>query len=229
MPKLTFLGHDAFLLEQDSYRLIIDPFLSGNPSAKTKSGSIQVQYVLLTHAHGDHFGDAVAIAQANEALIIAPNELAVYCSNIGLKSHPMHIGGSHVFPFGRVKLTIAHHGSGLDLGGEALTYMGNPCGFLITLGGKTIYHAGDTGLFLDMKLIGELDAIDVALLPIGDNFTMGIDDAVRAAEFLQAKLVVPMHYNTFGVIQVDAKAFVDKMKAKGLQTRIMAVGEGLQV
>jgi len=229
MPKLTFLGHDAFLLEHDSVRMIIDPFLSGNPRATTKPAAIKVQYVLLTHAHGDHFGDAIAIAKANNALIIAPNELAVYCSNIGLRSHAMHIGGAHQFPFGRIKLTIAHHGSGLDLGGEALTYMGNPCGFLITLGQKTIYHAGDTGLFLDMKLIGELDPIDVALLPIGDNFTMGIDDAVKAAEFLHAKRVVPMHYGTFGVIAVDPAEFAAKMQAKGMKAHVLQVGESLNV
>lgn len=227
MPTLTFLGHDAFLLEHEAHRLIIDPFLSGNPQARLKPGAIKVQYVLLTHAHGDHFGDAVSIARSNSALIIAPNELAVYCGNLGLRSHAMHIGGAFSFPFGRVKLTIAHHGSGLDLGGDALTYMGNPCGFLITLGGKTVYHAGDTGLFLDMKLIGELDAIDVALLPIGDNFTMGVRDAVRATEFLKPGLVVPMHYNTFDLIKADAAAFVEQVQAKGLAARAMQVGETL--
>jgi L-ascorbate metabolism protein UlaG (beta-lactamase superfamily) len=229
MPKLTFLGHDAFLIEQDNHRLVIDPFLSGNPVAKLKPAQVKVQYVLLTHAHGDHLGDGLAIAKANDAMIIAANELAVYCGKKGLKSHPMHIGGSFAFPFGRVKLTIAHHSSGMDTGEERLAYMGNPCGFLVMIGGKTIYHAGDTGLFLDMKLIGDLHRPDVALLPIGDNFTMGVDDAALAADFIHAKLTVPMHYNTFGVIQADALVFKSKVEEKGLKVKVMTVGESLAV
>lgn len=229
MPTLTFLGHDAFLIEHEPFRLIVDPFLSGNPVATLKPESVRVQFVLLTHAHGDHLGDGLAIAKANNATIIAANELAVYCSKKGLKAHPMHIGGSFQFPFGRVKLTIAHHSSGIDLGGEALAFMGNPCGFVIHIGGKIIYHAGDTGLFLDMKLIGERDRLDAALLPIGDNYTMGVDDAVLAAEFLQARVTVPMHYNTFGVIAADARDFKQKMDAKGLQARVLQVGETLEI
>lgn len=229
MVKITFLGHDAFLLEEGAHRLVVDPFLTGNPIAKMKPQEIKVQYVLLTHGHSDHLGDGIAIARANNATIIAPNELAVYCGNKGCLNHPMHIGGAHPFPFGRVKLTIAHHGSAADLGGDALTYMGNPCGFLITLGGKTVYHAGDTGLFLDMQLIGEIDHIDAALLPIGDNFTMGIDDAVRAAEMLKPGLVIPMHYNTFGLIAADAGDFKKKAEAKGIRTAIMQVNESLNL
>ncbi len=229
MPKIIWLGHDAFLLEHNETRIVIDPFLSGNPTAKVKAASIKVQYILLTHGHGDHFGDTADIAKANNALIIAPFELAVYCANIGLKSHPMHIGGGYQFPFGRVKLTIAHHGSGMQTGDKALAYMGNPCGFLIHLAGKTIYHSGDTGLFMDMKLIGDRNAIDLAMLPIGDNFTMDIDDAVYAAELLRPKLVVPMHYNTFDVIHADPKQFAEKVTAKGMQARILQVGEVLEI
>lgn len=223
MPKLTFLGHDAFLLENESAKLVIDPFITGNPLATVQPGDIKVDYVLLTHGHGDHLGDGLAIAQENDATIIAPNELAVYAANQGCKVHPMHIGGGYDFDFGRVKLTIAHHGSAADLGGDALTYMGNPCGFLVTLSGKTVYHAGDTGLFLDMKLIGEMHKIDIALLPIGDNFTMGVDDAVKAAEFLQAKLTVPMHYNTFDVIKADPEEFCKKVQALGLEALVLQV------
>ena len=229
MPKLTYLGHDAFLMEEGDTRLVIDPFLSGNPLAKEKPENIKVQYVLLTHGHGDHLGDGIAIARANHATIIAPFELATACEKKGCQTHPMHIGGAHEFPFGRVKLTIAHHGSGADFGGDSLAYMGNPCGFLVTMAGKTVYHAGDTGLFLDMQLIGEMNRIDTALLPIGDNFTMGIDDAVKAVEFLKPGLTIPMHYNTFDVINADANEFKRKVQSIGRQVRIMAVGESLSL
>ncbi len=225
MLKLTFLGHSAFLIESDKGNLVIDPFLSNNPVAAAQANAIKADYVLLTHGHGDHLGDGLKIAKANNATIIAPNELAVYCQKKGYNAHPMHIGGAFNFPFGRVKLTIAHHGSGTDLGGDALTYMGNPCGFVITINGKNIYHAGDTGLFMDMQLIGKLNKLDVALLPIGDNFTMGIDDAVIAAEFLNPGLVVPMHYNTFDVIKVNPEDFKHKVEAKNINVLIMNPGD----
>jgi len=229
MPKLTYLSHDVFLVEQDGTRLIIDPFLSGNPKAQVTAEEIEVDYVLLTHGHGDHLGDGIEIAQANEATIIAPFELATYCGNKGCHVHPMHIGGGYNFPFGRVKLTIAHHGSAADLGGETLTCLGNPCGFVLTLGDKNIYHAGDTGLFLDMQLIGELTPLDVALLPIGDNFTMGIDDAVKAVQFLKPKLAIPMHYQTFDVIMADPDEFVKKVNAAGFQARVMGIGQRIEI
>lgn len=227
MPKLTYLGHDAFLLESERARLIFDPFLQGNPVATAHPEDIQVDYVLLTHGHGDHLGDGIKIAQKNRATIIAPNELAVYCAKKGCQVHPMHIGGGYNFPFGRVKLTIAHHGSAADLGGDALTCMGNPCGFLVIADGKTFYHAGDTGLFLDMRLIGEMHRIDVAVLPIGDNFTMGIDDAVKAVEFLQPKLTIPMHYNTFAIIQADPREFCAKVIDTGFKAQVLNFGESL--
>lgn len=223
MPKLTFLGHSAFLVEGSKGRVVIDPFLTGNPVAKIKPGDLKVDYVLLTHGHGDHLGDGVDIAKANNATIVAPFELANYCSNQGANVHPMHIGGAHNFPFGRVKLTIAHHGSAAPDG----TYTGNPCGFLVTMDGKTLYHSGDTGLFYDMKLIGEMNKIDVAVLPIGDNFTMGIDDAVKAAELLQPGLVIPMHYKTFDIIDVEPEQFVDAVKTRGLKAQLLSVGESL--
>ncbi len=228
MPKLTYFGHDAFLLENERTRIIFDPFLTGNPLATIKPEQVKADYVLLTHGHGDHLGDGIKIAKANGATIIAPYELATYCGNKGCQVHPMHIGGGFNFPFGRVKLTIAHHGSGAALGGDTLSYMGNPCGFLVTIAGKTVYHAGDTGLFLDMRLIGELNSIDVALLPIGDNFTMGIDDAVKAAEFLRPKLTVPMHYNTFDVIKADPQQFKQKLEAAGLSAQVVSPGQSIE-
>jgi L-ascorbate metabolism protein UlaG (beta-lactamase superfamily) len=224
MPKLTYLGHSAFLVKGSKGSVIIDPFLSGNPLAKAKPEEIQVDYVLLSHGHSDHLGDALLIAQRCGATIVAPNELAAYCAGKGAKTHGMHLGGAFTFPFGRVKLTIAHHGSMAPDG----TYTGNPCGFLVTMDGKTLYHPGDTGLFYDMKLIGEMNKIDVAVLPIGDNFTMGIDDAVKAAEFIKARMNIPMHYNTFPIIQAEPQEFVDRAKAKGMKARLLPIGDSLE-
>ena len=224
MPIATFLGHSCFLVEHDETRLIIDPFLTGNPQAEAKPEDINVDYVLLTHGHGDHLGDSVEIAKSNDATIIAPFELANYCEEQGCKVHPMHIGGAHNFPFGRVKLTIAHHGSALPDG----RYAGNPCGFLVTIGGQTMYHPGDTGLFYDMKLIGEMNTIDLAVLPIGDNFTMGITDALKAVEFLQPKSVIPMHYKTFDVIDADPEEFVEKVMEMGINAVVLKVGESFE-
>ncbi len=227
MPKLTYFGHAAFLLEDGNTKIVIDPFLTGNPVASVSPNQVQADYVLLTHGHGDHLGDGLTIAKRNNATIVAPYELAMYCQSQGANVHPMHIGGSHTFPFGRVKLTIAHHGSAAEIDGK-LVYMGNPCGYLVTVGGKTVYHAGDTGLFLDMQLIGEMNEIDVALLPIGDNFTMGIDDAVKAVEFLKPKLAVPMHYKTFEVIDADPNEFARKVEEKGFKARVLDFGESME-
>ncbi len=221
MPKLTYLGHSAFYLAGKKGCIVIDPFLSGNPLAQVKADDIKVDFVLITHGHVDHIGDGIEIAKLNNATIIAPFELANYCESKGAKVHPMHIGGSRNFPFGRVKLTIAHHGSAAPDG----TYTGNPCGFLIEMDDKIFYHSGDTGLFYDMKLIGEMNSIDVTVLPIGDNFTMGIDDAVKAAEFLKPKMVIPMHYKTFDVIDVDPQVFVDKVKKVGIDSQILPIGK----
>jgi len=224
MPKLTFLGHAAFLLEGSKARIIIDPFLTGNPLAKTKPEDVQVDYVIVTHGHGDHLGDAIEIAKKNNATIISNYELVTYCQNKGVeKVHPLHIGGGFNFPFGRVKLTIAHHGSVTPDG----VYGGNPAGVLVTMDDRILYHAGDTGLFYDMKLIGEMNKIDVALLPIGDNFTMGIDDAVKATEFLQPGLVIPYHFKTFDVIEVDPQEFASKVNQKGFKSRVLEVGESI--
>ncbi len=223
MPKLTYLGHSAFLVEGGGTKLVIDPFLNDNPVAATSADRIDVDWVLLTHGHGDHIGDGIEIATRCKATVVAPFELANYCAARGCEVHPMHIGGGYDFPFGRVKLTIAHHGSSAPDG----TYTGNPCGFLITMEGKTFYHSGDTGLFLDMQLIGEMNDIAVAVLPIGDNFTMGIDDAVKATEFLRPGLVIPIHYKTFDVIDVEPAAFVDAVSAKGFQARVLEFGGSL--
>lgn len=224
MLKATFLGHSCVMASDGKHNIIIDPFLTGNPQANIKAEDVKVDFILVTHGHGDHLGDAVAIAKANEATIIAPNELAVYVANLGAKAHNMHIGGAYNFPFGRVKLTIAHHGSAA---GDGLEYTGNPCGFLITMGGKLMYHAGDTALTYDMKLIGEMNKIDLAFLPIGDNFTMGIDDAVKAVEFLNPKKVVPIHYKTWEVIDTEPQEFAEKVR--GAEVVIIKPGESVEV
>lgn len=223
MPTARFLGHSCVTVENGKHKIIIDPFLSGNDKAAAKPTDIKVQYVLLTHGHGDHVGDAVQIAKANDATIVANFELANYCSRQGCTVHPMHIGGSHAFAFGRVKLTIAHHGGGA--GEHADIYTGPPVGFLIEMDGKTMYHPGDTGLFLDMKLIGEMNKIDLAWLPIGDNFTMGIDDAAKAVEFLKPAQVVPFHYDTFDVIAADPTQFASKVK--GSKVTVLKPGESI--
>lgn len=225
MPEVTFLGHSCVAIADGNHKLIIDPFLNDNPQATTKADDIKVKWVLVTHGHGDHVGDAIAIAKRNDATIIANNELAHLCGSLGAKFHPMHIGGAHDFDFGRVKLTIAHHGGGY--GPDASVYTGPPVGFLVTIGGKIIYHPGDTGLFLDMKLIGEMNDIDLAFLPIGDNFTMGIEDAVKATEFLKPKKVVPFHYDTWDIIHCDPCEFRDKVK--GPEVVLLKPGESLSL
>ncbi len=208
MVKLTYYSHDCWEIESEGKKIIIDPFITGNPLAPIKPSDIKVDAVLVTHGHGDHLGDSIEISKSCQIPIISVFELINYVTSKGATGHPLHIGGGFQFDFGHVKATIAHHGTG----GPNGEYLGNPCGYVITMGGKKIYHSGDTGLFLDMKLIGEMNPLDVALLPIGDNFTMGIDDAVKAVEFLNPKIAIPMHYDTFDVIKADPNEFVKKIK-----------------
>ncbi len=226
MLKATFHGHSCVMVTDGNTNLIIDPFLDDNPQSDIKSDDVKVDFVLVSHGHGDHLGEAVKIAQNNKATVIAPYELANYIGSQGVENiHPMHIGGAHDFPFGRVKLTIAHHGSAA---GEDMKYTGNPCGFIITMGGKTMYHPGDTGLFLDMQLIGDMNDLDLAFLPIGDNFTMGIEDAVKAVEFLHPGKVVPMHYGTWELIDKKPKEFADKVKGNDTEIVIIKPGESVE-
>ena len=225
MITATWHGHSCYMIDIDGTKILIDPFLSDSPTADIGPDDVEADYVLLTHGHSDHVGDAIKIATRTGATIVAPFELASYCGEQGVEAHPMHIGGGRDFPWGRLQLTIAHHGSGLIEEGGRPLYLGNPCGFLLTAGENCIYFAGDTGLFLDMKLIGERNRIDLALLPIGDNFTMGIDDAVTAAEYLKPKTAIPMHYGTWDVIDVDPQAFVDGAENVGVKGVVLQIGE----
>ena len=226
MPTVQYLSHSSFLVKVAGRTLLIDPFFSGNPKATLKAADVKADYVLLTHAHGDHLGDGLDIAKRCNATVIAANELAIYCAMKGAKAHAMHIGGGWDFDFGRVKLTIAHHSSAAAKG-DGFEYVGNPCGFLIMAEGKTLYHAGDTGIFYDMKLIGEMHPVDLALLPIGDNFTMGVDDAIKAVELMRPRHAVPMHYDTFDLIKADPRKFAAGAERHGTKVTILKVGESL--
>jgi L-ascorbate metabolism protein UlaG (beta-lactamase superfamily) len=222
--KISWYSHACFLIETDQSRLLIDPFVSGNPLSTVKADAIETDYILVSHGHGDHLGDTLDIAKRTEATVISNYEIQTWLANQGIeKAHPQHIGGGFDYPWGRVKLTIAHHGSALPDG----SYGGNPCGFLLYIEGKKIYHACDTGLFYDMKLIGE-EGIDLAILPIGDNFTMGPDDALRAVKLIEPEQVIPIHYDTFDVIKQDPQAWAERVqKETSTNVRVMKPGDSL--
>lgn len=228
MLKMTYHGHSSVQLGTEEKSLIIDPFLRGNELAVTKPEDIKTDAVLLTHAHMDHILDAEPIAKANNAKVVAIVELATYMSWKGLNTIGMNMGGTVDLDFAQAKMIQAFHSSGIVLEEEQrIMYAGMPAGFIINIGGKTILHAGDTSLFSDMKMIGDRHQIDVAFLPIGGHFTMGPEDALQAAEWFNAELTIPVHYDTFPMIRQDSENFVQQLAAKGLRGQVLAPGESI--
>lgn len=223
--KLKYFSHSAFQIKTNNSTILIDPFLDNNPTSPEKSENVHADFIILTHAHGDHIGDAFKIAKRCNSIFICVDELANYCISKGFKAHNMHIGGSHKFDFGKVKFTIAQHGSKTPDG----EYAGLAAGVLISAENKTLYHTGDTGLFYDMKLIGELNKVDYMMLPIGDNYTMGIEDALKAVEFVNPGVAIPMHYNTFGVIEADPNIFKNKCIENGYNSKVLEFGEEIEL
>lgn len=213
---LKFLGHAGFLIDDGSKSVAIDPFLTGNPVATMAADEVRCKAIVVTHGHGDHLGDAVAIAKANDATIYAPNEIAEYVSGLGCTAEPGNPGGKIKGDFGWVAFTPAFHSSSFN--GQ---YMGMPTGAVVHLGGVTIYHCGDTGLFGDMKLIGEIYRPDIALIPVGDRFTMGPELGSIAAEMIKPKVAVPMHYGTWPLLVSDISGFAPK----GVEVKVMEPGE----
>ena len=223
--RLTFFGHSCFLLETERARLLFDPYFTGNPLAPVAADAVDCDYILVSHGHEDHTCDALAIARRCGATLVANYEIAEYFAAQGAKTHGLNPGGGFNFPFGRVKLTLAHHTSSAEAGLKPI-YLGVACGLLVSADGKNVYHAGDTALFLDLQLIGRA-GLDAALLPIGDNYTMGPDDALVALDFLRPKLAIPMHYNTWPEIAQDGAAFAARAATAGHAVRPLLPGESI--
>jgi len=223
--KVTYLGHSAVHVQTSGGSVLIDPFLTGNPRAGARSDEVSADLIVLTHAHGDHWGDTEAIAKRTGATVVGSAELAGHAAGLGLKSHGMNVGGKFAFPQCVVRYTPALHSNSLPDG----TYAGMPMGVVIEADGVRVYHAGDTAYFSDMARIGAL-GIDLALLPIGDNYTMGPEDAVDAVKAVAPKVVVPIHYKTFPVLLQDASGFAEAVRAStGAECLLLEPGESTEV
>ena len=223
--KITFLGQSGFHIETEGHSVLIDPFLSGNELAVDSPDEFSPSHILLTHAHPDHYGDTEDIAKRSGATVVSSFEVINYLGEKDIQGHPMNVGGSHAFPFGKVIYTPAWHSNSLPDG----TYAGMPSGLLLEIEGKRIYHAGDTALFSDMKLVAR-GGVDLAMLPIGDNFTMGPEDALEAVKLIQPKEVIPVHYNTFEVIEQDPEAFKSSVEnATDSRCTVLSPGEATEL
>lgn len=216
---LTFLGHAAVLLEDGKHTVAIDPFLTGNPVAARRATDIRCTHIVITHGHGDHLGDTISVALANAATVYANFEITEYLGEHGVTTEPGNPGGRIATDFGWVAFTPAWHSSGYQ--GR---YLGVACGAMVRLGEVTVYHCGDTGLFGDMALLGEIYRPDVALIPIGDRYTMGPELASRAAELIKPGIAIPIHYGTFPQLVPDAARFAPK----GVEVRVLQPGETLR-
>jgi L-ascorbate metabolism protein UlaG (beta-lactamase superfamily) len=224
--KSTFVGHATFILDIGGRQVVIDPFFTSSPWTEVSADSVAADFILVSHGHFDHIEDAVAIAQQTGAQTISNAEIAGWLQKQGVENaHPQHIGGGFNHDFGHLKLTIAHHGSGLPDG----SYGGNPAGLLITAEGKKLYFACDTALFLDMQLYGE-EGIDLFVVPIGDNFTMGPDDALQAVKLVKPKIAVPYHYNTWPLIEQDGEAWAKRVEAEtATKVHVLSPGDSLEL
>ncbi len=221
--NLTYYGHSCFSVTVNHKKLLFDPFITGNELAKDIDiDAIEADYILLSHGHFDHVADAESIAKRTGATIIAAYEIAMWFAGKGIKKYqPMNTGGKWKFDFGTVKCVNAIHSSGLPDG----SYGGNPIGFIIKSDEQNFYYSGDTALTLDMQLIPMFADIDFAILPIGDNFTMGMEDAVQAAKMVQTKMVIAVHYDTFGFIKIDHQKAIDLFKKNELELKLLSIDE----
>jgi len=227
MMKFTYFGHSAFLVEVQGSKLLFDPFITPNEQAKEIDiNKIEADFIFISHGHSDHIADCAAIAKRTGATVIANYEIFEWLHKQGLeKLHPMNTGGKWKFDFGVVKCVVAQHSSSLPDG----TYGGNPLGFLFSTSEGNFYYSGDTALTLDMQLIPSWVDLDFAILPIGDNFTMDIDDAINAAVFVQTNKVIGVHYNTFGFIKIDKQEAIDKFEYAGRQLFLPGIGETIEL
>lgn len=224
--KITFYGHASLGIKVGGKHILVDPFISANPlAAHIDIENLKADYILLTHAHGDHILDVKAIAKRTGAVIVSNAEIAGYYANKGFTSHPMNHGGSWNFDFGKVKYVNAIHSSSFPDG----TYGGNPGGFVIEGEHKNIYIAGDTALTMDMKLIPMRTKLDLAVLPVGDNFTMDVEDAIIASDFLDCDKILGYHYDTFGYIKIDHKEAIQKFFDKGKDLMLLEIGDSIEL
>ena len=224
--KLTWLGHGAWSIGSGEHRVLLDPYIGDSPTAPVGVDELEADHILVSHGHGDHLGDCLSIARRTGAMVIANFEICQWLAGQGVENtHPMNLGGSCDRPFGTVKMTLAHHSSSMPNG----SYGGCACGFLLGLAEGNVYFACDTALFYDMKLIGKT-GLDLAVVPIGDNFTMGPDDAIRAVEMLMPRRVVPVHVNTWPVIEQDVEAWAERvLRTTSAEPVILTPGESISL